>query len=475
MNIFDRLPAGLFAPLHGPNSRRTWDLISRLGENYFGADAVPPHPDGYLHEDITKEVERFLLDQNWEHEREGEASTPLNVQANLLLRRLVDTGWLVEEQIGAKFFVSMRPVVSRFFETLRVFAEEGPQVIGGNVQLVHNQLLSVRKNPREQAQGFASAAALCVRLISALNVTTLRARDLMKELMGVNETAAFVRRFFSEHIAEIYVRDFQDLRTENHPIRLRWDIIEIVRDVTTNDGSRAELLGGYLALTKPGERAEDLLERDVRKFERLLDVERLLERMDEVMEQATQRAIAYLAYRLKASERLDVVISDAVQAIKAAEAGGIEITGRLIAPTPVVSEERLRMPLPPPTKPSPKAMLKRQMTIHERALLMLRREMTAHRDDSPGTLRRWVSNRLADDASVDAQNLPTERIEDAVAFLALVRLGSMLKNNPKAARESPRIGQLGFRVSTSTTGKRVSTSLFDAPAFTIDKASKNAS
>lgn len=39
MNLFDRIPHGLFAALTGRNNRRAWDLLVRLSDRYFGPDA----------------------------------------------------------------------------------------------------------------------------------------------------------------------------------------------------------------------------------------------------------------------------------------------------------------------------------------------------------------------------------------------------------------------------------------------------
>ena len=384
MNLFDRIPPGLFGPLTGKNSRRAWELLARFAERYFGPDAVPTYADGYLHEQITKEIERFLLDKGWESEAGEAYVTPLNIQANMLLTRLVETGWLVEDRVGARRFISMRPVVARFFETLQQFAVEGPQLISGNIQLVFSQLRAVADNPRAQAAGFVSAAQLCVRLINSLSATTLRARDLMNELTQEQATPVFVKRFFSEHIAELYVRDFRELRTENHPLRLRYDIIELVSRVAHEEPARSELLQGYRELpgSKSGDEAEQL-ERDVERFRKLLDVERFLERMDRVMEAATLRAIAYLGYRLKASDRIEEVIADTLNALNRADATNEPIVGGLLSPLPIVSEHRLRMPTAPPPKPARKPMVKREMTIHERALHMLRKAMISHRDATP--------------------------------------------------------------------------------------------
>ena len=173
MNLFDRLPNGLFGPLTGRYNRRAWELLVRLSERFFGADCVPPYAEGYLHEQVTKEIERFLLDEQWEEESADAAATPINVQANQWLARLVETGWLIEDRVGLRVFVSMRPVVARFFDALEQFALDGPQLVGGSIQMIYNQLKAAQSNPREQAAGFQTAAQSCSRLINSLNATTL--------------------------------------------------------------------------------------------------------------------------------------------------------------------------------------------------------------------------------------------------------------------------------------------------------------
>ena len=310
MNLFDRIPSGVFNALTGKNNRRAWNLLVRLYDQYFSPDAVPDYPEGYLSEKLVKEIERFLLDVGWENESDEVSPlvTPLNIQANQLLDRLVETGWLVDERVGLRTFVNMSPGVSRLFDLLYQFSTEGPQLLGGNVLLIYNQLKGVMQDPKGQASGFVSAARLCVQLIHALSATTLRVRDLMKDLTQENVTPIFVRRFFSEHIGEIYVRDFKSLRTENHPLRLRYEIITTVNALCMEEPLRTKLLAGYAEM--PGAASgdeEESMERDRRRFMQLLDVEKFLDRMDQVIDAATQRAIAYLGYRLKASERIEAV------------------------------------------------------------------------------------------------------------------------------------------------------------------------
>ncbi len=469
MNLFDRLPVGLFSPLTGRYNRRAWELLVRLSERFFGADCVPPYAEGYLHEQVTKEIERFLLDENWEEEGADAAITPINVQANQWLARLVETGWLIEDRVGLRVFVGMRPVVARFFDALEQFALDGPQLVGGNIQLIYNQLKGVQADPKGQAAGFQSAAQLCSRLINSLNATTLRVRDLIRDLTQEKATPVFVKRFFSEHIEELYVRDFRQMRTENHPLMLRFEIIELVDAVATTEPARAQLVAGYREL--PGARheaVEEALARDVARFQRLLDVEKFLERMDRVIDSATQRALAYLGYRLKASERLEDVLADAVtSACRLADQGQL-IEGRLLSPPPVVADYRLRMPNLPPTKPDRRAMVRREMTPRERAELLLRRAMVRHRDTTPAAVKRYVQAHVPASSEVEGGRLPVRGVEDAVAVMVLMRLAAIGRVSPKALRANPLLRNLDFE-AVMNEGGRMSTELFDLPSFKVSR------
>lgn len=468
MNIFDRLPSAIFNPLTGKNNRRTWDLLVSLYSQYFNADAVPEFPEGDRRDTIVKAIERFLLDAEWENE-EGDPllATPLVVQANQILNRLVETGWFAEEKTGLVYFISMRPAISRMFDLLQQYSIEGPQLLGGNVLLIYNQLKGVLQDPRGQVSGFVSAAHLCVQLINSLSATTVRTKDLMKELASEDVTATFVRRFFAEHIGELYVRDFKQLRTENHPLRLRYEILDMVSSLETDERRRAALLCGYSELpgAKEGE-AEEALELDVRRFRRLIDVEKFLDRMDSVIDAATRRAIASLGYRLKASERIEEVLLDTARALVDSEEVDVDIQGGLFTIEALVSGDHFRLPHIPTPKPSQITMQKREMTPHEKARRMLRKAMIRHRESSPAAMKRYVTAHIKAGESIKAENMPITSVEDAVAFLTLLRLASITTRHPTSIARNPLLRGLGFSVDLIR-GERIDSPYFNTQNFSI--------
>lgn len=473
IGLFDRLPPNIFAILHGTNARRAWELLERLAIQYFGPDSELPYADGYLHSDITKEIERFLLDKGWDIDDSESVGQSINIKANYLLTRLVDSGWLCEDKIGGPRFITMRPVVSRFFEMLHQFATEGPPMIGGNIQVVHAQMKSVVENPREQAAGFVTAAKLCTQLIGSLNSTAFRVRDLMQEIVKEKEIHHFVGRFFTEHISQIYIRDFKELRTENHPLRHRMEILALVDEVARNEPSRSLLLQGYRDLpgTKPGEE-EEMLEHDIERFHRLMTIERFLERMDRIIETVYQRANAYLAYRLKATERIEAIIAGTIDAATRADSLGLPIEGNLLSPRPLVNEEHLYLPPQRRPKPAPPACRKREMTPAERALHQLRKIMIANRDTSAAALRLYVEQNLPEGVTLSAADLPTGTVKDLVAQMALSHLSAIAAYDPGKFRNDRLLRNLGFVVE-SVPGERVDTEFFNMPNFTVRRERKS--
>lgn len=476
MNLFDRIPQTLFSPLTGKNARRQWTLLERLADRFYGPESIPPHPDGYLHHQVSKEIERFILDEGWDSEAIGDVfqqGTPLSVQSNQLLARLVDTGWLVEVTVGLTQFVSMRPSVASLFDVLRSFVEEGPKLVSGDVLLIFNQLKSVLADPKGQASGFVSAARICAQLINSLRHTTVRARDLIEDLSRENDMPVFVRRFFTEHISELYVRDFGTLRTENHPLRLRYEILEMVSNITLDEGNRAALLSGYMELGFPAGEEEQFLERDISKLRRLLDVEKFLDKLDRVIDNTTSRAVSFLSYRLQASERIEEVLEDTIRAVIATDRVGLELCGSLLTPGPIMGDDRLRLPPRAPIAPMRVALKKREMTPYERAMCELRREMIAHRDTTPSAARRYVQRHLVPGKPVSAGALPVHGVEDAVSFIVLGRLSVMATKHPELFKRNPLLRNLGF--DACLVDGRVDTEYFTTNDFTITRRDDDAS
>lgn len=471
-SLFDRVPVDIFRPLVGQNQRRMWELLERLYNIFFGPDAIPPQEDGFLQRDLTIEIERYLQNSlPWQDDGEElTENAPINLQANLILNRLIDTGWLKAERIGVRSFISMHPTVLRLFETLSQFVHEGPQLIGGKVQMIYNQLCNVIENPTAQAQGFQSAAQESIRLINTLNATAVRVKDILANLGQKDETQIFVQRFFGEYVSTLYVRDYQQLRTENHPLKHRWEIVTMVESLRDDPDKRRNLIQGYAEISRPkNEDPELMFENDVQRFLRFVDIERYLDRLDHSVNEATRRSVAFLTYRLKTSDRLELSIDHAITAVLNSTKNGFYIEGRLIPPGQCLSEDRLRQPIIK-GKAQPKILIrKREMTPREKALVTLRMVMIKNRIVSEKTLLTYLDKNMGSRQEIESSDFEIKTVEDACAFLTLSKLA--LHQQASKRSKKPMHGLLkAIPIEIeSQFGERTISPLIDGPLFKIRK------
>lgn len=422
IGLFDRVQGNVFAPLAGPNRARMWSLLMDLYDGYFGPDAALVPEDGFTHRQITMAIEEHLLSHpNWEPEEGVDPLTPVTVRANLLLKRLVDTGWLKEERIGVRNFIVVRPVIGKFLEHLKQFAEEGPTDIGGSIQVIHNTLKAAEQDPEGQAPAFREAAKHARNLLSVLNNTNVRVREVMAELSTEASTAAYVRSFFDDYISGIFIRDYRDLRTTNHPLRNRHELLRIISDLRDDPERRAKLAAGYGKLLKTTD-ADDVdvaMSKDFDRFRRFEDIELYLQRLDSAVSRAARTALAYITYRLRTRDRLERLIHATAAAVIAAPGELVETpwaVGSLFTAT-MLREPRAKLP-PPPRVP----ITKREPTIEERALWNLQRAMVRNREVTSKAAREYLTGQLERRQRITSNQMTIRTIHDLVIYAALARV-----------------------------------------------------
>jgi len=442
--LFDRLPAGLFAPLASQNHSRYWDLLMRLHDQFFGPDATPPEGEGYTQRSLTLEIERYILDvADWAPEDEDAPGTPLSVQSNIIYRRLVNSGWLREDRIGVKNFVSMPTTVQKFLELLRQFAEEGPQIIGGKVQLIYNQLEQVLADPAKQAGGFHEAALQARQLIAILSATTMRVREAIDLLAAQDTTAGFIRAFFDDYIGQLYIRDYHELRTENHPLRHRWRIIDSAIELRDSPDKRRAMIDYYQSAFRCASReeAETRFEKDVLRFLMFKDIDTHLDRLNASVDRATSRALAYLNYKLRTQDKLDRLLSISINHLKGSDDAAGALMGTF--PGPLLGE--LRFPAIH-KKAAPvvrTGITKKEMSIEQRAHIALKRAMKLHREVTPLHATEYLDRHLVANETLPSDALTIGGIHDFCVFVFVARMALLARNHAGAGRKShPMLGAL---------------------------------
>jgi hypothetical protein len=464
--LFDLLPDGIFAPLAAPNKRHYWQLLYQLFEDRFGPDAPLPPSVGFQRRVIIADLEGYLLtDDPWETEQGEVPNTSLNVRANGIYERFREAGWLRQERIGAREMVSMPPLINRLLGTLTEFIGQGPTFLGAKMRSIELQLRQVVDG---QASGdtLDEAADQARQLLSFVASTSVQVRDLMAELTRSESTAAFARALFERYVSRLFVGDYADLHSADHPLARRSAILTMLTEIE-HSAIRERLALWYQTKLTGGDalRAEQRLQRSLRRLGEIDRLDEYLDRLDEDIRQANRRAIAYLDYRLRAPEKIDVLLARACRAVQQAPASELRLP---IAPAALLHEERLRPPRQTPSEIARSANQIRTPTPEQIARMALLQKMKRARLVLPEDLRRYVAQHLQAD-SLDSADLPMESIADLRAFQTLLTLGLRSGSRTGLRAGDPlRNLQQGFRVELLPAQRQMHACVI-APRFVIHR------
>lgn len=449
-SLFERLPARLFGPLASGNRHRYWALLCSLHARRFGPDAPLPPSFGFALREITRDIEEELAAQDeWESEDGQTPETPLGIRAIGVFNRLRDSGWFRVDRHGVREMVSVAPVVAQFMTRLVEFAQTGPVFVAGKVRSIEANLLLVI-NAGADGDTLQEAAAQARNLLEHVRNTGTNVRDLMASFSADMTTAQYVRRFFSDYIERVFIGDYRELRTREHPLSRRQQIIETIEAIHADVSHRGRLIGWYQAKRAQGDirRAELMFERDVQRLLEMRRIDEYLDRLDDEIQRANKRAIAFLDYRLKSLRPIDQLVGQAISAVLANPMAAESVpfaAGELMASSRL-AEPRKDIPRQPPT-----ALRDQVLSTEEEARSRILLRARNVRSMTPPKLAAFVLRAVDGKDRVNSEELAVASIEDVRALQTLSSLSMAMSENSRALRIGAMTMARGFTVQQEGT------------------------
>ena len=421
--LFQRLPERIFAPLASANRRQYWHLLCVLYDKRFGPDAPLPPSSGFLLREITADIAAAIEHQDWVLEEvEATPQTPLANRAYMVFSRLRDRGWLQVERLGVREVVLMPPAVAHFIGRLIEFAHTGPEFVSGKIRSIEANLKLLLHEDADGAS-LQEAARQSRALLEHIHIASTHVRDLMREIGDIEVTGEFVRRFFDDYVERIFIADYKELRTRDHPLARRQEILRLLEHIRQAP-LRERLLRWYQEKQAAGDatRAEALFARDIQKIEELQRIDEYLSRLDDEIRRANRQALAYLDYRLRATLPLGQLIGAAVTAVKThGEKAPLRTPFTCGA---AISGERLARPRQQ-KRQTPPGKLRRQTVSPERAAYArLALQARDRRAMSWPKLAAFVRAQLAGRTSISSAELPHDSISAVRALQMLCALAN---------------------------------------------------
>lgn len=465
--LFERVPDRLFGPLASANRHRYWALLCRLHDSRFGPSAPLPPSRGYPVRAILQDIEEELVTQDcWENEDSDAPETPIAIRANGVFTRLQESGWLRVERYGVERKVTMPPAVSHFLTLLASFAETGPVFVSGKIRSIEALLRSVTEG-EGAGESLAEAAEQARNLLEHVRNTSTNVHDLMEALSVEITTAQYVQRFFSDYIERVFIGDYRELRTREHPLSHRLQILARIHELHTTETHRQRLIGWYEVKRTRNDRrkAEHLFERDISRLFELQRIDEYLDRLDDEIRRANKRALAFLDYRLRSLRPVDRLVAAAIRAVID---GSQPTLSDPFAPGELISAERLAIPRQRTERPSPSFLRSQVPSDLERARSRIMLRAREARMVTPLKLAEFVHRQFDGRDTVTSGKIDIESIADVRAYQVLMSIGSATSSNSRYLRLAARTMARGFRVELTGTDEEENAFL-SGPPFVIER------
>lgn len=465
-SLFDRLPERIFSPLASGNRQQYWKLLRALYERRFGPDAPPVPGEGFARSVLSRDIQDWLAGTDaWEAEEGEEPATPIDVRAQMVLNRLIEAGWLRVDRYGVDKRLSMSPAVRHFLTLLTDFAESEPVYLSGKVRSILANVEAVLAGGH--GDQLEEAAKQTRYLLEHVRNTGTNVRDVMDRLTPELTTREFVRQFFSEFVSRIFIGDYRELRTTEHPLAKRGVILAAVERIHDTPELHERILGWYREHRGGGDMAKAAarLRRDYERLRDLLLIDDYLARLDQEVSRANKRALAFLEYRIRSERPLDGLIERAVAAT-------IKANGELRAPFPagpLVGEDQLRMPRTRTERRQASTLRRTPPSDEQIARSRLMQRMQDARDLDPQRMASFVAQQCGSSNAVSSAALTPDEPFKLFAYQRFIDLAHINSTGSARLRSLARLDLPGYEVQWSDEEPEPSgrPELLGAPPFIV--------
>lgn len=432
------LPDSLFCPLASNNKHKYWELLSGLHQRKFGPDAPIAPSDGFQFKEILADIEDILRYQtNWaaeDSESLGEAVIDSNFNSRTILHRLIAWGWLREERFGIEKRLTMTPLVSKFLGLLVSFTETDRVFVGGEIKFIHAR---VSDAVRELDAASLSKAAKDTRaLIEHIRNSGINIRDLMDSLQQESSLGVYIERFSSDYIESVFIGDYKELRTKNHPLALRPQIIENLEILQSSEAFSQAIINDYAKnfCNNDLEKARQMYVRDISRISSLEQIDDHLARLDVEVKRANQKTKSFLDYQFRSRGDVSRLTSEVAEMLSKRKSTFVV---SCFAPGALVSGEQLAEPKTKAPRLAPSVLRKASVSPEVVTLAHLYRLAALARSSTPEKIEQFILSQTAPGVPILSSDLKLSTPSDVVSFQKLLFIAQAIRaNNPSASNQA---------------------------------------
>jgi hypothetical protein len=361
---------------------------------------------------------------------------PVALKADHVYRRLVDCGWIEEDQIDFVIIAEMPTAAQAMAERFHEIDQGLAQILGGVVITIRNALNSLQALPEENSLGLKQAVDSAIAFIRRLRAIHSSLRAIKREISGSTDLKMKLRTFFEEFLGRLLVQDFKLVLTTNHPYRFRNEIMQLAEDLLHRNDIIHDAAAGYVSaqLAATQESAETLVRQHLDQIRDAFDaIADSFQKINDFRIQLEGRLRNTIRYMERADEksarRLAAIIQTIAKTETARAKAGLkplEYRSQLMIQAPRLSaaegEERrgsLALPAPRRHHHEEEFLAERVKNPALAELRRLERDWLAMTDPDISVVLKWLDRKIRPGESLDAGMIRVGDLEQLFLFLKM--------------------------------------------------------
>lgn len=285
-NLFNHIPENFFSVLAGPLKELHAGLLLLIYDQH--CRTIYTLPRETIIDLFCEYLETVSIPENWpEDEWEEQPVSGTRERAAQLLRKFIDTQWVIQEQhYDYTFKISLPDYALLFLETMDKIRRGYRMEFRGKVLSVYQNLTGEEGMTYVALQQAQESTAELIKGLASLNHSI---KKYTEKLLEFKEPREIISQIFDEYQTKILGEQYYRLKTSEHISKYRTGILSRVKEWQTN---RAEIVGQAARMVEEKQVASRV-EGENKLYEWLDFIEESFTSMDEILEEIDRRNSQY--------------------------------------------------------------------------------------------------------------------------------------------------------------------------------------
>jgi len=436
--LFNKLPDDIFLPLSGQNRQVYQAVLLELADLFFDEDLIDP----FIAKDLVRStIENAVVRlgvRRWvtEADEDGEPPRSSVDYTNRIYRRLVQCGWLEEEQKVYRTYVLLSPSVSYLLRSLVSIAKLEKRSYGGAVLNVLSSLEAAVNDPVGRGITLSEASQTAADFSAHLTDMLLGLREIKISLSEINNPQDIVRGFFDRFVEHILVSDYKTLKTRNNPFRYRRQILSMLRDLQFDLLKLEQLTQHYqVQYELDFDAAEALVHQHINRIIRIFEsVDQRLAAIDGFRYQLEKRVADTVRYMDKTTPGMAARLSRLIAELAKKKDDEIP-TLTTLEETGFISPMSIRSPIRKRVEAKPRVITQSEIDPRVLELRRLFKEYKERREVRVDRIEQYLDRHFLDRTRLNATEFTIESVEDYICFSYVRHLPSLGKKARKTTEK----------------------------------------